>query len=1190
MSPPTLDYYCRGFQPNTFDPSRCGTCLRPDHMHLNNSTVKEDEWEDSPLDPYDDECDLSEVTSVSSDDISGGWTYEWSLGHSLSPDQELNTCDTDIQPRSPASWDCSCRSRSLSSEKSLDDMTRFDPSPHRSAESPWMDERRGRDRSRRPSESTGNRERGSGFFSPDRRENSEKQTDENNKRRYRYFERGHPLPSNYVPEPKACVPFRTVNLGLPSRRRNSETFMQDSWRSESPQRYTNHSNFRRGADSQTTSPTRHNSVSPDRHKSTESSVGHRRGSSISRGQSRSRVPSQHPSQHPSHTPSRYSSRCSSPSRRRPSISQAATPSHNRTANYNAQNGDYNVQNRSNRGSGTPSQSSHRHSLDSEKLYKNLEYISHRSSPPIQQRSCEGSSNRTAVNSAVHTHTHNSRDNTPQKEYGSRDSRLSPSQGSWQGSAHSFLSNPASRGSSTSLRNADTHLLGPEEPVSCVTDAPEENRAYSDRSRSSGRRGMDALLISEPKKTSEVVEEVGMTIDDYIELADIPKIYLESEEEYVGHRKRNQSPSPCRNQRTRSERYTDETDMHSSRLVSDDRGRVRERGRDRREKCRDYENGRPSRRQSMGSVHSQSSDNLNGKQRSSKAREHAASEQPQTQGWLSILDEHGKWRKHWFVLGKCSVRYYRDSEGEEFDDLEGEIDLRSCLNVSDCSVEKNYGFQLQTKKAVFTLCAMTSRIRRNWVKLLKQAIQNKSHQSDSGSEKENPLSQRRSSCQPSAQFTEKESRHKPAALHTHQDLSQREEGEGWDREQAKRLEERNKWFEEGLSFNEMCSRWDSMELKKGSVPIPVIDTIDTEVNRKWSEFEKFSFREMTAQSIIGNGTLHSNSQTFADVPNGFTHEESIETFSAAERTDNYVSNSFSLTNESENNQTSKADVLHKEAISLRKEVESIKKERAAMGIEVESPCGPGAPCRIKLEALVADHQKELQELQEKHEQEVRKLKEQRDNMLKEESRTAAEAMEKLKAAHKEEMKRVMERAKESKGGAIEPVQNVSQAYALHGELDVLSERYSQKCLELKHAENNGESRDTDLRQTEKELEQLRSENQELKARLAEEISRMRYFITGQKSDMEPVGSSKTYAQIETLLKTKENEILSLRREISCLQNEVHSLTKEKENAYERYKGIYVQLTNTQGHNQLEKNSLMAQLELANAALQEDEQKT
>ncbi|KAJ0050578.1 hypothetical protein NL108_005013 [Boleophthalmus pectinirostris] len=490
--------------------------------------------------------------------------------------------------------------------------------------------------------------------------------------------------------------------------------------------------------------------------------------------------------------------------------------------------------------------------------------------------------------------------------------------------------------------------------------------------------------------------------------------------------------------------------------------------------------------------------------------------------------------------------------------------------------------------------MTSRIRRNWVKLLKQAIQNKTHQSESGSKKEDPLSQRRSPCQPSAQFTGKESRREPAAVHSHQDLSQREEGEGWDREQAKRLEERNKWFEEGLSFNEMCSRWDSMELKKGSVPIPVIDTIDTEVNRKWSEFERLSFRDMTAQSLIGNGTLHSNSQQSPDSPSDsqtlqFTHEEPVETVSAAETTNNYVSNTSSLTNGAQNSQTSTAEVLQKEAISLRKQVENIKQERSTLEIEVDSPCGPGAPCRAKLEAMVKAHQKELQELQERHDQEIRELKEQRDKMLEEETQAAAKAVEKLKATHLGEMEQVT-KAQGLRGGAVESMQKVSQLYALNSELDALSEQYSQKCLELNRSEINGKSRDTDLKRMERDLEQLRRENQDLRARLAEEISRMRCFITGQKSDKQPVGNSEKCPQIEILLKAKENEVLCLRREISCLQSEVQSLTKEKDDAYERYKGLYAQMTTTQGRNQLEKNSLTTQIKLANAALYEEEQKT
>lgn len=45
----------------------------------------------------------------------------------------------------------------------------------------------------------------------------------------------------------------------------------------------------------------------------------------------------------------------------------------------------------------------------------------------------------------------------------------------------------------------------------------------------------------------------MTIDDYIVLADIPKIQLESEVELPGLRWRNQSPSPSRGQEVRNHR-------------------------------------------------------------------------------------------------------------------------------------------------------------------------------------------------------------------------------------------------------------------------------------------------------------------------------------------------------------------------------------------------------------------------------------------------------------------------------------------------------------------------------------------------------------------------------------------------------------------------------------------------------------
>ncbi|XP_049424547.1 myosin phosphatase Rho-interacting protein-like [Epinephelus fuscoguttatus] len=1213
MAPPAEDYYCHQFQPNTFDPSRCSSCLRPDHMHLSSNTA----------------------TTAAAAAAQQDGSQEWALK------------DARAAGGSPNQWDCPERSRSLSSERHCvvqRDMTRLDPSK---ADSSWMDERRGRDRSRRASESRGHREQESGYFSPDRKGDGERQTEEVNKRSYRYYERGRPLPTNYVPEPKACVPYRNVNLGIPSQRRNPETYMLEIWRSESPERYTYHSNFRRGASSQNNSPTRHSSVSPDRYKLTESPVGTQRKSSLSRSQVRSHASSPGSSQLPSHGLSRHTSGRSSPSRRRGSIASRtaspprATPSHRHTDSFHLQNGEYDAQKRSSRESRSPSQTSNKHSLDSEKLYRNLESISRRGSSAIQQNSYEGSQaspqTRTAISSSAHTRTRNSREvspsrngysthsHTPHREPHSRDSRLSPSQGSWQGSSHSVLSLPPSRGSSTSRRGLDSQMVGSLlSPVGITeTDKGHEgnNKVSSGRSRSSVRRGMEALLLSEPKKAAVEVEEVAMTMDDYIVLADIPTIQLESEEEFPGMRRRNQSPSPCRDQRIRTYRHQDEIDIYS-RLESDERGRGRERGRDRREKCRDSENGRSSRRQSAASLHTQSSDDQSGKHRSSKVKERAPPERPQTQGWMSRLDEHGKWKKLWFVLGDTSLKYYRDSEAEESDDLDGEINLTSCLNVSDCDVERNYGLQIQTKRAVFTLSVMTSRIRRNWVKLLKQAIQNNSHQSDTGSEKENPLSQRPSSCQPPARFTCKDSGYElttststTTAANSHQadhhdqtidldsDLSpasQREEGEGWDREQAKRLEERNKWFEEGVSFSEMGSRWDSMELKRGSVPVPVIETLDSEVNRKWVEFETMSFRDMSAQTLIGAQAYQSStpqasqslvsSQAYQSSP-----EEAEQSLTDSQSNISSSKGALPSINGAQTIQTNKAEALQKEALSLRKQVESIKRERAAMGIEVDSPCGPGAPCRARLEAMEAAHRKTLQELQEKHVREIRELEEQRDRMLQEESQAAAEAVEALRAVHREELQREVEKARRLSGGAAHVDAShrghMPQADILHSELDVLSERYSQKCLELSRTEQSSQGRETELGRKERELEQLRRENQELKAKLAEEISRMRYFITGQKSDTVSLGNTEHAAsEVETLLRAKDNEVQYLKKEITCLQNEVRSLTKEKEAAYERYKQAYVELSDLRGRSQLETGSLNEHLRLANAALQEGARQT
>ncbi|CAB1342068.1 unnamed protein product [Coregonus sp. 'balchen'] len=90
------------------------------------------------------------------------------------------------------------------------------------------------------------------------------------------------------------------------------------------------------------------------------------------------------------------------------------------------------------------------------------------------------------------------------------------------------------------------------------------------------------------------------------------------------------------------------------------------------------------------------------------------------GWMMKLDKGDQWRKYWFVLSADSLRYYKDSLAEEAN-LDGEIDLTKCHNVSEYQVQRNYGFQIHTQKCVFTLSAMTAGIRRNWIQALMKNV-------------------------------------------------------------------------------------------------------------------------------------------------------------------------------------------------------------------------------------------------------------------------------------------------------------------------------------------------------------------------------------------------------------------------------------------------------------------------------------
>ncbi|XP_029364213.1 TRIO and F-actin binding protein b isoform X2 [Echeneis naucrates] len=523
------------------------------------------------------------------------------------------------------------------------------------------------------------------------------------------------------------------------------------------------------------------------------------------------------------------------------------------------------------------------------------------------------------------------------------------------------------------------------------------------------------------------------------------------------------------------------------------------------------------------------------------------------GWMSKLDNSGEWKKHWFVLTDAGLKYYRDSSAEEKDDMDGEIDLKSCVKVSEFDVEKNYGFQIQTREAVFTLSAMTAGIRRNWIEVLKKCIQPRSSPDitqlpDSSSDKENSHSRfLLSSRRPLSRHSDLPSEVPTSAPPTQRRFdyvelspvpaspsplpaSQREAGEGQGREHSQWQEERN-----------TSSQWEAVLSRKGTgIGSNQRLRMEDEIEKKWAEFERMPLKEMSSLPMGSRSSSQSASEA----------------------------------------------LLQREVASLKQQLEELQRGGRGGGRGVRGGCGPEAPCGRSLAAMERAHRHALEELQRQHDRQIKDLETEKDRLLLEETQDTARVMEALKKKHKEELEREVEKVKRLSSGVLDSqalrAQQQAETQSLQRELAGLSERYSQKCLELNRAEQNNAEREREISRKERDMEQLRKENQNLKARMTEEISRIRLTITNQDSEEK---KDRTPCELEVLLRVKENEIEYLHKEISCLRNELQVLNMEKRLACERYTEVHDELSGMKGRSEREIQSLKEHLRLAMAALQE-----
>ncbi|XP_073504607.1 myosin phosphatase Rho-interacting protein isoform X3 [Phyllobates terribilis] len=249
----------------------------------------------------------------------------------------------------------------------------------------------------------------------------------------------------------------------------------------------------------------------------------------------------------------------------------------------------------------------------------------------------------------------------------------------------------------------------------------------------------------------------------------------------------------------------------------------------------------------------------------------------------------------------------------------------------------------------------------------------------------------------------------------------------------------------------------------------------------------------------------------------------------------------------------------------------------------------ATCERGFTAMEETHQKKIEDLQRQHHRELEKLREEKDRLLAEETAATISAIEAMKNAHREEIDREREKSYRSQVSSINAdVESLRRQYleelqSVQRELEVLSEQYSQKCLENAHLAQALEAERQALRQCQRENQELNAHNQELNNRLATEITRLRNLVTGDGGEVSPLTQGKDVYELEVLLRVKESEIQYQKQEISSLKDELQTALRDKKYASDKYKDIYSELSNVKAKAECDISRLKEQLKAATEML-------
>nr|XP_057918483.1 myosin phosphatase Rho-interacting protein isoform X2 [Doryrhamphus excisus] len=610
------------------------------------------------------------------------------------------------------------------------------------------------------------------------------------------------------------------------------------------------------------------------------------------------------------------------------------------------------------------------------------------------------------------------------------------------------------------------------------------------------------------------------------------------------------------------------------------------------------------------------------------------------GWMVKLDEEGQWKKYWFVLTDHSLRYYKDSIAEEASDLDGEIDLSTCYNVTEYQAQRNYGFQIQTQEGVHTLSAMTAGIRRNWIQAVMKNVRPStapdvaSSTEDQGSftpleglirpdvTHDSPSSETSSVEREATQGVVKsrarerrrEGRSKtfdwaefrPIAQALAQQRAQEAESLQTDLgelERSRRREERRKRYESVTNSSmehsplKDCARPDFESVDRLGQPRPDSSgsqfverqqRVEEAIEQHWRQVEKTPIREERR------------------VPLSSTSPP-IETAELKQLLENYKQGIEDLKTQLEachqqllesNNHKQELEVQLRTALEREQDIRSgyISPLEHHLGLEADVTPQMKRPelatCERGFAAMEESHQKVIDELQRKHQRELENLHEEKERLLAEETAATIAAIEAMKNAHRTELEKELDKARKANSNAenadMEEIrrQHEEELCSFQREIEVLSEQYSQKCLENAHLAQALEAERQALRQCQRENQELNAHNQELNNRLAAEITKMRSMASEDgMGDTNTTIQGKELYELEVMLRVKESEVQYLKQEINSLKEELQAAQRDKKYATDKYKDIYTEMSIVKAKAERDLGRLRDQLQLAHEALGE-----